>query len=328
VLNQAQQLVRAFQEGASRLTDGLHAADMRARQTVSEINALASQIAALNRAYGSTGPAQQSLHLQDQQAALVRRLSELVDVDVLERAQGGLDITFGQGRALVIGEEAYAIAATSTPPSGLAQMLAGGRNVTAEIVGGRLGGVLAARDGAIPDYMNRLDEIAFEVVSQVNTLHAAGFDQLGVAGGDFFAFSTPPTGVTGAARAMRVDTAVAGDARLIAAASVALAGDNGNARAIANLRDAQVLSSNTATLIEGWSQLVYRVGRDVRLARDERDSRGEIVRQVEALRDAVSGVSLDEEAASLMKFQRAYEANAKYFTVIDETLATLLSLVR
>ena len=45
---------------------------------------------------------------------------------------------------------------------------------------------------------------------------------------------------------------------------------------------------------------------------------------VARLRDEVSGVSLDEEAASMIKFQRAYEANAKYFTAVDEMLLTLM----
>jgi flagellar hook-associated protein 1 FlgK len=89
-----------------------------------------------------------------------------------------------------------------------------------------------------------------------------------------------------------------------------------------------VLNGNTATLAEGWGQLVYRVGRDSKSAADERDSRQEIVRQVDALRDAVSGISLDEEAMNLLKFQRAYEANARFFQVIDSTLETLLSLSR
>ena len=38
------------------------------------------------------------------------------------------------------------------------------------------------------------------------------------------------------------------------------------------------------------------------------------------LRDQVSGVSLDEEAAQMLRFQRAYEANARFFRVIDQTL--------
>ena len=50
--------------------------------------------------------------------------------------------------------------------------------------------------------------------------------------------------------------------------------------------------------------------------------------QLGALRDAVSGVSLDEEAVTMLKFQRAYEANARFFRAIDETLGTLLDLVK
>lgn len=53
--------------------------------------------------------------------------------------------------------------------------------------------------------------------------------------------------------------------------------------------------------------------------------RQEVVLQVETLRDQVSGVSLDEEAMQLMRYQRAYEANARFFSVIDETLDMLLN---
>ena len=60
----------------------------------------------------------------------------------------------------------------------------------------------------------------------------------------------------------------------------------------------------------------------------EQASRGEIVNQIEQLRDSVSGISIDEEAAMMMRFQCAYQANAQFFTVIDETIQTLLSLKR
>jgi len=42
-------------------------------------------------------------------------------------------------------------------------------------------------------------------------------------------------------------------------------------------------------------------------------------------RDAVSSVSLDEETADLMKFQRAYQANARVISVVDELLDTLIN---
>ena len=67
---------------------------------------------------------------------------------------------------------------------------------------------------------------------------------------------------------------------------------------------------------------------DVSRAENEQKSRGEILHQIEQLRDSVSGVSIDEEAALMLRFQRAYEANARFFAVIDETITTLLSLKR
>jgi flagellar hook-associated protein 1 FlgK len=72
---------------------------------------------------------------------------------------------------------------------------------------------------------------------------------------------------------------------------------------------------------------VYQVGRDVQFARSEQGVREAVVAQAEALRDQISGVSLDEEAMQLMKFQRAYEASARFFTVVDQTLDILFSTV-
>jgi flagellar hook-associated protein 1 FlgK len=86
-----------------------------------------------------------------------------------------------------------------------------------------------------------------------------------------------------------------------------------------------VLEGGTATLSEGWANFVYRMGRDLQTAQQEAAMRQEVVLQVETLRDRVSGVSLDEEAMNLMRYQRAYEANARFFSVIDETLDILLN---
>lgn len=222
----------------------------------------------------------------------------------------------------------YDLTVTSTAPLGLAAFSVNGTTVTSEIDSGKLGGFLHVRDVAIPGYIATLDEIAFEVAEQVNTLHTAGFDQTGAAAGDFFAFSTAPTGTAGAASYLIMVAAVAADPRLVAAGDAALAGNNETARAIASIRDDRVLNGNTSTLADAWAQLVYRAGRDSKSAADERDSRASIVRQVDALRDEVAGVSLDEEAMHLLKFQRAYEANARFFAVIDQTLQMLLNLAR
>ena len=326
VLIQGENLASAFREMAGRLASGRHDADRQVRGTVDDVNALIGRIAALNQAIGMASSAEKSLHARDEQFALVRQLSELVDVQVRDRQEGGVDIAIGNGRPVVVGQTVYEVTLQNTAPSGYAALRVGGIDVTSEITAGRLGGFLQVRDVNIPAYVSRLDDLAYAVANEINTLHTAGFDQTGAAAGTFFDFSTAPVGTAGAAAALIVRPALAADTRLVAAGGTTAAGDNTTARAIAALRNTPVLNGGTATLSEGWGQIVYRVARDTKSAVDERDSRAEIVRQVDAIRDAVSGVSLDEEAMNLMKFQRAYEANARFFQVIDRTLEMLLQL--
>ena len=124
-----------------------------------------------------------------------------------------------------------------------------------------------------------------------------------------------------------MNPALTANTSLVAASQTGAPGDNQIARQIAALRDSQVLLGGTATFTEGWAQLAYRVGADVDGARAQQQSKQDVAEQVARLRDQVSGVSLDEEAASMIKFQRAYEANAKFFSTVDAMLLTLMRTV-
>lgn len=53
-----------------------------------------------------------------------------------------------------------------------------------------------------------------------------------------------------------------------------------------------------------------------------------LLAQSRGLRDQVSGVSLDEQAVILIQFQRAYQANAKLITVLNDLTATAVGLLR
>jgi flagellar hook-associated protein 1 FlgK len=126
---------------------------------------------------------------------------------------------------------------------------------------------------------------------------------------------------------MAVDAGVAADSRLVAGSGTGASGDNQTARAIAALRDARVMSGGTATAADAWGQFAYHVGLDVASAKSSGDTQRQIVQQLQALRDQTSGVSMDEEAANLMRYQRAYEASARYFTTIVSTIDTLMQMV-
>jgi flagellar hook-associated protein 1 FlgK len=184
--------------------------------------------------------------------------------------------------------------------------------------------LLQVRDTLVPDYQNRLDQLAFGGAHQVGTQHAPGVDAHRDTGPTFFA---PLASAAGAAAELAVDPAVVANSSLVAASQTGAAGDNQTAKAIANLRDARVLNGGTTSMSDAWSQLVYRVGADSQNAQAQQQNGQQIVNQIATLRDQVSGVSLDEESAAMMKFQRAYQANAKMFSTVDEVLTTLMSMV-
>ncbi len=322
VILQGTQLASAFNQTASRLADSVRLADSGVRDAVRQVNSLSKQIAALNDALAAANGANVEA-LKDQQLIALEELSGLTAVSVLSRADGGVDVTIPSGRALVIGGSTYDVTVGNSP-AGLATLSLGGATITSEVTSGRIGGLLYARDTLIPGYQARLDELAFGVAQEVNTLHQGGFDLNGAAGTPFF---TPPAVVAGAAAGLVVSGAVQGNPSLVAASQTGAPGDNQVALAIAALRSQPVLAGGTASFTEGWAQLAYRVGSDADGARTEQGSRRDVLGQVERLRDQVSGVSLDEEAASMLKFQRAYEANAKYFTAVDDMLQTLMRTV-
>ena len=114
---------------------------------------------------------------------------------------------------------------------------------------------------------------------------------------------------------------------MVSAATGHVPGSNGTALGIAGLRDQAIPTLNGLSLIETWNRHVqdYAVRAGQAQQRLEADT---IVREnLESQQQAVSGVNADEEAINLLVFQRAYQGSARFISVVDELLQTLLSLV-
>lgn len=324
VVLRGESLAAAFRDLASRLKEAAGDANARIAAGADEINGIVSRIATLNEAISRAGANSGELaSLRDAQTVELDKLSALVGINVIERAEGGVDVALESGRALVIGASSYELTAVATPPDGNYDLRLEGQSVTAGLTTGSIGGLLHARDVDIPSYLSSLDTIAYTVVSEVNALHDAGYDRNGNDAPPFF---TALGSAAGAASAITMNAAVLADPNLVAAAGAPVAGDNQQARALAALADKRVLSGGTATLHDAWGSLLYEVGADAQTAAFEKTTRGDVLRQVENMRDAASGVSLDEETTRMLKFQRAYEANARFFRAVDESIQVLLSL--
>jgi flagellar hook-associated protein 1 FlgK len=325
VVAEGQALASSFKAMAGRLDDASLDVDTKVRGAVEEINALTTQIASLNAKISSVST-ENALHLRDERTEALKKLATFVDIQTTEDKNGSVTVSFGLGSPLVTGNESYKVGITEEPTTGFARITSAGIDVTTSLKGGRLAGLVYTRDTLLPNYNTQLDTLAYTVVQQVNTLHDAGFTLGGV---DAPVFFNALGSATGAAKVISMNTAITGNPSLVAAGGVAATpGDNTVARNLANLRDAKVLAGNTSTFGDAWSQIVYRVGQDGATAKGEMESRSEVVRQIENLQDSVAGVSLDEEAAAMMRFQRAYEANARYFSVINSALDVLMNLGR
>ncbi len=118
------------------------------------------------------------------------------------------------------------------------------------------------------------------------------------------------------------------DQQKIAAASsnAALPGDNSNALRIVQLYQNSIANLGGATLSSYYGGLVSTIGSMSRAASDSLTFDDNLLSELNTKRESLSGVSLDEEAANLIRFQRSYQAGAKMIQITDELLQTLLDL--
>lgn len=104
--------------------------------------------------------------------------------------------------------------------------------------------------------------------------------------------------------------------------------DNRNAMALGSLQTAAVLNNGSATYQSAYSQIVSFVGNKTREVEVTGKAQQTLADQAETSRQEISGVNLDEEAASLLKYQQAYQASARIMQVAQEMFDELLSLGR
>lgn len=137
------------------------------------------------------------------------------------------------------------------------------------------------------------------------------------------------------AATLGVNPALADDLSLVAAGKVndqgqINQGNGDNALAVSNLQnktDVQFTGGTTDTLDDFYNALVGQIGTDSQAVNQSQQFATQVNTQLNQLRDATSGVSLDEEMTNLIKYQQAYSAAAKLVTTSDQMMQSLLAAV-
>ena len=300
--------------------------DWNIEGAVAEINRLSENMVDLNQKIIQVeSGGHMANDYRDQRDLVLKELSELIDIDSFEDANGGVTVSVGSGQALVEGTHTYKLS-TQVNASGHQDVTwvdSSGNTliINNNISKGKLKGWLDARDVDIENSLNKLDTLAQNLMTEVNSLHATGYGLDGSTGNDFF------TG-TASAAGIQVNALIANDINLISAADgIDKPGDNGNAIAIANLQEALTMNGNTATFSAYYDSMVSDAGLAVQQATSYYDHQSQMVLQVENYRESISGVSIDEEAVNLIKYQNAYQAAAKLITTADEMMETVLAMI-
>jgi len=325
VLTAAINMANGFNNAASNLTQQRSSLDLKATQDIDQVNVLTSQIATLNTQISQLqGVGQDASALLDQRDVLIGNLSSIIDVSTIQ-SDDGLTLTTWSGTALVVGGQSFALT-TQTNSSGVQNIYSQGNDITSKIGSGELAGLLNVRDQQIPTLLTNLDTLAAGLANGVNAANAQGFSlvqqQVGTLqpGGNIFA--VPPPGNQGAAASMAVAIS---DPELIAASSDATApGSNGNLSALCGIQSQPAINGQTP---QGYySKIVFDVGNTVSTRTAELNSSQLILNQLQDQRGSISGVSLNEEAANLVQFQRAFDAAAQVVSTINDLLYTVINM--
>ncbi len=169
---------------------------------VGEVNNITAAIADVNRKISDAGAGGPPNDLLDRRDDLLRQLAERVSVTTVMQDDGSLNVFIGNGQAVVAGVEARPIAVVPNAhdPQHLeiAFMTSSSTPVviTAQLSGGKIGGILEFRGQILEPAQNALGQLAFGVASTFNEQHALGMDLRGELGGDFFvslATAGPPS---------------------------------------------------------------------------------------------------------------------------------------
>ncbi|MGC2639104.1 MAG: flagellar hook-associated protein FlgK [Acidobacteriaceae bacterium] len=325
VLSAANSLASDFNGTAAQIESQKTSLDQQGISLVAQANTLLQDVAQLNLQIETTSPNADAGTLEDQRQQDLTSLSQLMGIRTVTTENNGLTVTTTGGALLV--SEGQTFAMTTGESGGVTHIYDSlGGDITADLTagGGELGGVLTARDQDIPQVESALDQLAYNVATQLNTQNAAGSDLNGNTGAAIFSLPAGATAANPAGSAAGIAVVMTDPTQIAAAAAGAGTSDDANATAMANLGSKAIVDGTTPT--QYFSDFVTTLGSLVTEVTSENTAQGAALTQLQNQIGAISGVSLNDEAASLETLEQSYEAASKLFTALDQVAVSALNL--
>ena len=345
VIDRASDLAKNFQQTALDLANLTHDTEQQLKQTTDSANGLISELRRYNFEVrqGNRGDAA----LDARTHAALEELSKIVDITATVQEDGSTTVLVGGKVPLLIGDTSYPLECNiyrpSTPaptypnsPANARILAADGVDVTAAITDGQLGALLDMRNRILPGYVGDayqagdLNRMAKELADRVNEAFTSGSVSDGppaVSGSPLFTYDA--SNDTNVARTLAVDSSITPD-QLAAIDPGPPYVANGVALRLSQLANPQSDADriDSFSFSEFYGTMASRVGSELNDATTGQLVQQQLTAQAKELRQQSSGVSLDEEAALLIEFQRAYQANARFITVLNQLTEETVNLLR
>jgi flagellar hook-associated protein 1 len=343
VLQRAGAFAQAVNQTANSVSSLSGDTERQIGQTVDQINQLVGQIRGYNQLamQGNKNDA----GLSAQTHAALEQLSSLADVQAVFQDDGSVSLTINGQTPLLLSDQQYKISASlyqptdppPTNPTGRAAMqVQASDGSQIQSPGGQLGALLQLRNQVIPSLIGDryqtgdLNQMAQGFADRVNQLLTSGNISNGPPpqpGVPIFAYTAGDP--TSAATSLAVDPSVTPD-QLAAVQVGPPQVSNGVPLALSALatptQDADRV--NGLSFSQFYGHTAGRVGGLLSDAQNNSEVQQSLLTQSKDLRQQYQGVSLDEEATTLMQFQRAYQANAKFLSVLDDLTQTAINILQ
>ncbi len=302
-----------------------------ATQTIKDIQGKVNGIAVLNQQIRDTqAQGGEPNDLMDKRDQAVFELSGLVNINTVKSPDGSVAVYMNQLTLVDSGGPHTFPTTFSASGNSVTDV-----NGTYAVTGGKLKGIFDSIN-SITSYQGRLDNLANNLRTQINALHSTGINAAGATGLKFFNdvtsgpqtgaidFNLDTTGVVGPPSSPGVGTS----AQAIASGVSGSSGDGGLASSISAVRGQSISALGNSSFGDFYSNLVGDVGRDKQQVANTLTTKNALADQINNQVQSNSGVSLDDEMANMLRFQRSYQAAAKALSTFDSVMGDLIDMLK
>jgi flagellar hook-associated protein 1 FlgK len=320
VVSSAQSLITDFHAVDESLDDLAGQIEVSIQAELTNLNGMLSEVGHMNtQIMAAESNGEPANDLRDQRDLLITNISKIAEVSVLEREDGSKDLILA-GRTMVARASVTHFSSTYRSGDKGYEMVVVTKDTMQDVTlsPGRLQGLLTSRDVQVKNVREGLDEVARKLIDEVNALHTQGRTATS-SGLVFFTGDSMHT--------IELNSAIADDSSLVATGPTLAEGDNTLALEIANLANVSSTGAGDQTVSDVYRSLLIGVASERSSYEFLVENQQNVVAALDTRMASVSGVSLDEEGANMVRYQNSYNAAAKIISTVQEMYDALMRMV-